>query len=299
VNYINSHGVHQLISDNINAPLPGTYTGTAGSGVRPLGVNDNIYAYESVGLFNQNQLTVNARSHLNSSLSIFAYYTLNYARSTSDGSGSFPADPYNIAADYGRAVSDVRHRFQLGGSVVTKWNLRFSPFITARSGVPFNIVTGADSNGDSIFNDRPALAAKANCADTKDYACTAYGNFLLNPGPNTPLIPRNYATGPNYFAVNLRVSRTWGFGEADSDQNATSIPAPTQRIFGRSATGRKYNISAWAEARNLLNTVDPALPIGILDSSRFGQSTGLAGGYGPAGATANNRRLTLGLRFSF
>jgi hypothetical protein len=52
VNYNNSHGVHQLIGDNINAPLPGTYTGAAGSGIRPYGINDNIYAYESVGIFN-------------------------------------------------------------------------------------------------------------------------------------------------------------------------------------------------------------------------------------------------------
>ncbi len=292
INYANSHGVHQLISDNINAPLPGTET-------RPFGISDNIYAYESVGIFNQNQLTVNANSHVNTSFSLYAYYALNYARSTGDGSGSFPANPFNIAADYGRSASDVRHRFQLGGSLVTRGNLRFSPFVTARSGLPFNIVTGEDANGDSIFNDRPAFAPNANCADTKDYACTAYGNFLLHPGAGTPVIPRNYGTGPGYFAINLRVSRTWGFGEADADSGTSTIPAPKSRAFGKSPSGRKYNVAVWAEARNLLNNVDPATPINVLDSSRFGQSTGLAGGYGPAGATANNRRLTLGLRFSF
>jgi hypothetical protein len=296
VGYSNSRGVHQLISDNINAPLPGTYTGAADSGIRPLGVSDNIYAYESVGIFSQNQVTVNVNSHLNSALSIVAAYTLNYARSTSDGSASFPADPYNIGADYGRSAMDIRHRFQLGGSVVTRWNLRLSPFVTARSGIPFNIVTGEDTNGDSIFNDRPALATNANCADTKDYACTAYGNFLLHPGPSAAVIPRNYGTGPNYFALNLRVGRTWGFGEQSA---GTNTPDTTSGIFGKSSTGLKYNVTLWVEARNLLNNVDPATPVNILESSRFGQSTGLAGGYGPAGATANNRRLTLGVRFSF
>jgi Carboxypeptidase regulatory-like domain/TonB dependent receptor len=296
LNYTNSHGVHQLIGDNINAPLPGTYTGAAGSGIRPLGIRDNIYAYESVGIFNQNQLTVTARSRLNSALSIFAYYTLNNAHSTGDGAGSFPADPYDIGADYGRSAMDVRHRFQLGGSVVTRWNLRFSPFVTARSGIPFNIVTGEDLNGDSIFNDRPALAPNANCADTRDYACTAFGDFLLHPGPSVPVISRNYATGPRYFAVNLRLGRTWGFGETAS---ATAAPGTTSGIFGKSSTGLKYNVTFWVEARNLLNNVDAATPVNILESSRFGQSTGLASGYGPAGATANNRRLTLGVRFSF
>jgi hypothetical protein len=298
VNYNNSHGVHQLISDNINAPLPATYTGAAGSGIRPYGISDNIYAYESVGIFNQNQMTVNANTHLNTSFNFFAYYALNYARSTSDGSGTFPANPYNIAADYGRAASDVRHRVVLGGSLVTRWNLRFSPFVNVRSGIPFNIVTGEDSNGDSIFNDRPAFATNPDCAETNDYACTAYGNFLLHPGPNTPLIPRNYGTGPGYFAINLRVARSWGFGEANP-QSAGTVPAATSGVFGKPSTGRKYNVTVWAEARNLLNNVDPSTPINVLESSRFGQSTGLAGAYGPAGATANNRRLTLGARFSF
>jgi len=292
VSYANSHGVHQLVSDNINAPIPAT-------GLRPYGVTDNIYAYESVGNFNQNQLTVHVNSHLNSSFSIFGYYALNYARSTSDGAGSFPADPFNIAADYGRAASDVRNRFQMGGSVVTKGNIRLSPFVTARSGLPFNIVTGQDLNGDSIFNDRPALATNPNCADTKDYACTAYGNFLLHPGPNTAVIPRNYGTGPGFFAINLRVSRAWGFGPEDSNGGNSSIPSPKLGLFGQSSTGRKYSVNVSVEARNLLNTVDPATPVNVLDSSLFGQSTGLAGGYGPAGATANNRRLTFGVRFNF
>jgi len=38
-------------------------------------------------------------------------------------------------------------------------NFRLSPFLIAQSGVPFNITTGQDVNGDSIFNDRPAFAS--------------------------------------------------------------------------------------------------------------------------------------------
>jgi hypothetical protein len=314
LNYANSHGVHELLDTNINSPLPGTYSG-GNTGARPFGVPNNIYAYQSVGMLNQNQLIVNVTSRLNSALSIFSYYTLNYAKSTSDGSGSFPANPYDIAADYGRSMMDVRHRFALGGSLVTKYNLRFSPFVTVRSGIPFNITTGQDVNGDSIFNDRPAFAPNANCADTNDYACTPYGNFLLHPGTNSQIIPRNYATGPAYFAVNLRMSRTWGFGPetggASSSRHGMGGPVGggfggTRAMhgggfhgFGDTSTGRKYNVTLWIEARNLTNTVDPSVPMGILESSRFGQSNGLAGGYGPSGGTANNRRLTMGVRFNF
>jgi hypothetical protein len=317
LNYANSHVVHQLLDNNINAPLPGTYTGAPDSGVRPFGVPNNIYAYESVGMMNQNQLIVNVNSRLNSAMSIFSYYTLNHAKSTADGWSSFPADPYDIAANYGRSMMDVRHRFALGGSIVSKFNLRFSPFITARSGVPFNIVTGEDVNGDSIFNDRPAFAPNADCNDKNNYACTPYGNFLLHPGPNDKIIPRNYGTGPSYFAINLRMSRTWGFGPETGSGGGPMGHGPGGPIgggfggtramhgghgfhgFGDTSTGRKYNLTLWVEARNLTNTVDPAAPIGILESSRFGESNGLAGGYGPSGGTANNRRVTLGVRFAF
>jgi len=314
LNYANSHAVHQLLNTNINAPLPGTYIGVPGSAVYPYGVPNNVYAYQSVGMLNQNQLIVNVNSRLNSAFSIFSYYTLNYANSTSDGSSTFPANSYDIAADYGRSAMDIRHRFALGGSIITKFNLRFSPFITARSGIPFNITTGQDVNGDSIFNDRPAFAPNADCSDTNDYACTPYGRFLLHPGPNSQFIPRNYATGPSYFAINLRLSRTWGFGpETGGGTSNRGGGGPvgggfggTRAMhghgfhgFGDTSTGRKYNLTLWIDARNLTNSVNPAVPIGIIESSRFGQSNGLAGGYGPSGGTANNRRVTMGVRFSF
>src|SRR5262249_31068790 len=48
VSYLNSHGYHQLITNNINAPLPS-------SGLRPNGINENIYEYESRGIFRQHQ----------------------------------------------------------------------------------------------------------------------------------------------------------------------------------------------------------------------------------------------------
>jgi hypothetical protein len=95
------------------------------------------------------------------------------------------------------------------------------------------------------------------------------------------------------------VGRTWGFGEPSAAQTPGTVPDAHSGAFGQSSTGRKYNLTLWAEARNLLNNVDPSTPINVLESSRFGQSTGLAGAYGPLGSTANNRRVTLGMRFNF
>ena len=55
--WVKSRGVHQYLSDNVNAFLPGTYDPSTGTGVRPNGINENIYQFQSGSVYNQNQLT--------------------------------------------------------------------------------------------------------------------------------------------------------------------------------------------------------------------------------------------------
>ncbi len=69
--------------------------------------------------------------------------------------------------------------------------------------------------------------------------------------------------------------------------------------FGGDSTGRRYNVTLSLSARNLFNTVNPGPPIGNLTSPQFGESTGLASGFGPQGNAANNRRVDFQIRFSF
>jgi hypothetical protein len=55
VTYTNSHGLHELMSNDINAPLPGTYNpAVQNSGVFPLGHLGAVDLMESAGLYNQN-----------------------------------------------------------------------------------------------------------------------------------------------------------------------------------------------------------------------------------------------------
>ncbi|MFL6229820.1 MAG: carboxypeptidase regulatory-like domain-containing protein, partial [Pyrinomonadaceae bacterium] len=201
--YINTRTLHMLRSRNINAPL---------NGVRPLGdAAGNLYIYESSGILNQNQLSINVNTRLNPKFTIFSNYTLNKANSDTDGSGSFPANNYDLSGEYGRASSDIRHRFTLGGSVDSPWwGLRFNPFVTALSGRPFNITTGIDNNGDTTFNDRPAFADAQTAAF--DLRSTAWGNFDIRPKPGQTIIPRNYGQASNYISVNMRITKTVGFG---------------------------------------------------------------------------------------
>ncbi len=65
------------------------------------------------------------------------------------------------------------------------------------------------------------------------------------------------------------------------------------------SSDHRYNVTLSVSARNILNHVNPGAPVGNLSSPLFGQSTALAGGFGPGGSNANNRRLEFQLRFSF
>jgi hypothetical protein len=203
VSYVNTRTLHLLRTRNINAPI---------GGLRPLG-NDlgNVYQYESSGVLNQNQLLVNANTRFNPNFSIFANYTYGRANSNADGAGSFPADNYDLSSEYGRSSLDVRHRFFLGGSISAPWGIRLNPLIFASTGSPFNITTGLDNNGDTLFTDRPAFASAATLPE--NLRVTPFGDFDIDPLPGTPLIPRNYGESPGQFTVNLRINKSIGFGE--------------------------------------------------------------------------------------
>ena len=212
VNFVNSRGVHALRQRDVNAPLPGTY-GTAATpkGVLPFPTLGPIYQYETTGVYKQTQAIVNMNTRFNRRFSLQGYYALGFAHSNANG---LPMDQYNTALDYGRAQFDTRHRGFVGGSVQLPYAISAAPFVTMSSGSPFNITTGGQYNGDGIFNARPALATASTPAS--QVRVTKFGTFDLNPAPGAALIPVNYGEGPGNFTVNIRLSRTWGWGEKAS-----------------------------------------------------------------------------------
>ena len=330
VSYLNSRGVHQFLTRNINAPLPGTYNPAAPtSGVRPFGDVGNIYQYESVGILKQNQLIVNVTLRAASRVSLFGYYTLNYANSNTSGIETFPSDQYNLAADYGRSAFGIRHRLFLGGTVALPYAFRLSPFLMASSGRPFNITLGQDLNGDSIFNDRPGLVSPATCGTTTRLGptveCTALGTFNLLPTPGQAIVPINYGTGPATVTLNLRLSKTFGLGRrlergggggetagsggsggqggghgGGGDHGHFGVMAGGPIGLG-SATDRRYSLTFGISARNVLNHVNLGPPVGNLSSPLFAESNSLASGPGFGGAfsSAANRRIDFIATFSF
>jgi Carboxypeptidase regulatory-like domain len=323
VSYYNSRGVHELRTVNINAPLPGTYPL---SPLYPMGNANPVYEYQSSGLFKQSQLSANINARLNARYSMFGYYSLGTAHSNTDGVNTFPADTYDQSNEWSRAQFDVRHRAVMGGSMTAPFGIRLNPFLTYASAAPFNIVSNQDSNGDTVNNDRPSMATAADVAASNAAVAagrspfvfaTAYGLLNSRPTPGEALIPRNFGNGFGNLTINLRVSRSWGFGETTTSPGRPGGAGGGPRggglgggrgggggggrggFLGGAATNKRYNLIASVDIRNLLNSVNPSAPVGTLGSPFFGEAQGIVSGFGGGATQSANRRLEMQLRFSF
>jgi len=266
----------------------------------------------SSGLYNQNQFIANVNSKVNPAVSLFGYYVFNKASSNTDGLSTFPANPYSYAGEYGPAATDVRNRVLFGGTILLRFGIRLNPLFTWQSGAPFNITTGEDNYGTSLFTARPGFATDPS---RPDLVQTVYGLLDPNPIPGEKLVPRNYGRGPDMVSFNLRVGRTWGFGpekggggavrssrdSGPSSGPALSAPRGGGGMFAPATTPRKYNLTVAMSGRNLLNHTNQGPIIGNITSPLFGQSNQVAGGANGEGFSenANNRRLELQIRFTF
>ena len=313
--YLNSRGVHQLLSIVPNAPEvnypyaisppPSTY----------------FYQYSSDGVFWQNQLIASFNIRAGAKLSLFGNYSLNFANSDVSGAGNFPSDQHNISLDYGRAAFAIRNKVFILGTLSLPHGFRLSPFMIFNSGTPYNVTIGnLNLSNDSLFNIRPAFGTNVSGAClSPTQAC----HYDVPGTPYTP-VPVNYLTGPNQFTLNLRLSKTFGFGpEVGGKNNAQSGGGPGGGgggggprggggggggsvgfgggphggFGGGPATNRRYSLSFSVNARNVLNRVNAATPIGVITSSSFGESVALAGG--PFSSAAANRKIELQASFSF
>ena len=257
VTYANTHGVHMLRSQTIDSA----------AGV--------VYLMESAGLYNQNQMIVNVNSRANNYVSLTGSYTLNRARSNTDGINTFPSNPYSLAGEYGPAATDVRHRVSFGGTINTKWDVAFSPLLNIASGPPFDITVGHDIYGTTLFNGRPGIATNPGIPGVIQ---TPYGLLDPNPTPDERILSRNYGRGPRTMFVNLRIVKTVRF----------SVKHP-------------YTFTVGMATQNILNYTNPGPIVGNITSPLFGHANQPSGGAGNGGFSeaANNRRLELQTRFTF
>jgi hypothetical protein len=164
-------GVDLYRSRNRNAPLPGTTTPPNPNFV-------NLDQFEASGSSQSNGLTVTYKGTVHK-LNLMAQYVLSRTLDDTSGFLYTPANNYDPHSDWGRSDQDRRHRFNMVLTYPLRFGFHVSGIVNAWSGLPYNITTGTDNNGDTVFNDRP------------------------------PGLWRNAGRGAGYTVVDLRVSKRW------------------------------------------------------------------------------------------
>jgi TonB-dependent receptor-like protein/carboxypeptidase family protein len=193
-------------------------------------------------------------------------YMFRSSRNDSDGPLALPADDTNLAAEWGPAADDVRHRLFGFGHWRVAGRLRLSGQLFAQSGAPWDAITGRDDNGDTLASDRPAGTT------------------------------RNAERGGWTVDTGLRL--TWDFGFGGRRQNG---PRGPQMIairlggdegppdVGGGPDDQRYGVQLYALAGNVLNHLNVARYGNVVGSPLFGRAVEAVPG----------RRVEIGARFRF
>ena len=290
---------------NINAPLGGTFIpGIPSSGVRPLGNEaGNIFEYQSTGSSVGNAFNLNLNGTL-MKINFFGGYALSKTRGTDPGTSGSPFDAYDFSNEYARQSYSSLNFAHFGGNYTAPLGISLSLFGIASSGQSFNITTGRDTNGDTLFTERPAFATDLN---EPGVIMTPFGALDPTPSPGQKIIPRNIGRAPGYVSVSVNLSKAWKFGPAieakspppggprTTDATAPQTPpkpAPVQR---------PYTLNLSMNVNNIFNRTNEGPPIGNMASPYFlkspsGSSTFF---FGPGGGSSGNRVIYLRARISF
>jgi len=100
-------------------------------------------------------MTLTFRGRIGKVFKPYAQYV--FSRSMNDTSGilTLPANNYDLRPEIGPADFDSRHRLNLMSVLELPWGFRLGSVLSVATGIPFNITTGFDNNGDTVANDRP------------------------------------------------------------------------------------------------------------------------------------------------
>lgn len=307
VGYVGSHSYHQILSEDMNEPVPtyepdGTVFYPPGSkNVNPALANSTSWVSQGVGLYNS--LVVDVRRSFGSGFQFRGNYT--FSKNLDDGSawntsvsGNTPAFvefPLNPKLDWGPAATDVRHVASLNGSyelpfgkkrrylnhtpaavnaAVSGWTA--SAIVTLQSGFPFSPQLGYNptGNGDTRNPVRPNWNPDFN-GDLYPKKATQYFNpaAFLPPSAGTyGNVSRDALTGP---------------GLSELDFSATRNAHLTERL------GLQFR----AEFFNVLNHTNLSTPNEVVYTSA---TSGLSPTAGLVTATSTtSRQIQFGAKLQF
>ena len=259
--YMWTRGSNTLRSINVNAPV---------NGVRPNASVGNITEIQSSGKRASDRVTVafNARYIPRRMMGMVMYQYTN-SRNFADFPTALPSDSTNPDADWGPSAQDVRHRIFFNFNTPLANGVRLGLNIQGASPLPYNITTGLDDNGDTLFNDRPAGVGRNSARGASQWTTNVRLNKSFPLGgprsgpPSMPLPPTPPSGGG---AMNQRVGGgPGGPGGGDGPQ-----------MVVMEGTNARYRLDVFLNVQNAFNNVNYNAFIGNQLSQFFGQPTSAA-----------------------
>ena len=219
--YLFVRGVHLFRGRDTNAPLRAT-------GLRPDPTQGEVLEGGSTGTLHSHAIGLTYRGRVGKRVKAQAQYSLAWAHNDTPGTDptfpfTVPADNYDLRPEWGRADFDRRHRFSLAATAELPRRIHAGATVAFRSPAPYDITTGHDDNGDGHAKDRPAD------------------------------VTRNTGQGPDFFQIDLRVSKGWA----------------VKRLFGGDGKSQG-EAQLVVDAYNLTNRVNYFQYIGVMTSPYFG-----------------------------
>jgi hypothetical protein len=258
----------------VTASLEGDCDGPIGSDASrpdPAWLALSHYATEGDKWYNGLQLGLHKRFSQNHQYRVS--YTLSKTEDNADDFVSDPQSYFHPEREQALSNEDQRHRFAFSGSTALPWGFQLAGIVTYASGRPFNITMGTDWNGNgNSEQDRPDSMPTADNIDAGSLNSRPYYPAGTRLRGADGMLPRNAATGPNYFTVDARVSRFVRFGSR--------------------------SVELLAEFFNLTNRVNVGQPSGNVRSSQYYLRRGMRGEIADT-STFDPFQAQLGLRFNF
>jgi hypothetical protein len=196
---------------------------------------------------------------------------------------ALPSNSLDPNADWGPSAQDVRHRLFINFNTPLANGVRLGINAQGSSALPYNITTGLDNNGDTVFNDRAAG------------------------------VSRNSARGATQWTTNIRLNKSIGLGGPRTGAPGMPMPPPlppagggamNQRVGGgpggpgggdgpqmvvMEGGAARYRLDLFVNAQNAFNNVNYNAFIGNQLSPFFGTAT----------SASAPRRIELGFSLGF
>jgi hypothetical protein len=215
----------------------------------PILLQDNFYSSVGSALYEGAILEVKKR--FSGHFSVLANYTLSKAfDTTTDFNSDFgPVDNLNVAGERALSNFDQRHKVVMafiadtgnrGGRIFSGFQL--APIFRYNSGHPFDLLAGADVNGDNhSTNDRPIGAARNTGLgpDYLDFDMRITRRFKMGDRADLQLLAEgfNLANRTNYASVNNVVGPSFGLQQGFTTFNVsgTNTASPSTPLAFTSA----------------------------------------------------------------